>query len=111
MTPTEARALADNLNPFEEAADVIRSLADQIDNLHAAYGQSQQMFLDAAYRVEALQGQVLSSVEREEYFAMKRDAERYRWLRENASWDQRRTILQDTNEEIDAAIDRAREAT
>jgi hypothetical protein len=68
MTPTEARALADQCElawpdpPHDDMVipDALRSLADQ---------------------VEALQGQAMSSVEREEYFAMKKDAERYRWLR------------------------------
>jgi hypothetical protein len=96
-TPTEARALADKLEARERyaVADALRSLADQ---------------------VEAADGQALSSIERAEYFAMKKDAERYQVCRNQSSaefiiQDRVNSLLSLTPQGVDDACDRAREAT
>ena len=59
MTPTEARELA---GFYADAGR--QSIALLIETL--------------ANQIEALEGQALSSIEREEYFAMKKDAENWR---------------------------------
>ena len=99
MTPTEARELA---GFYADAGR--QSIALLIETL--------------ANQIEALEGQALSSVEREEYFAMKKDAERYRWLRAHhisgPMHDLRWLLPRDCSldgDGLDAAIDREREAT
>lgn len=64
-----------------------------------AAGFSEQFFPPGSTMALALEAAVLPVF---------RDAERYRWLREKASWDQRRTILNAPNEEIDADVDLSR---
>jgi len=99
MIDTQAvRALADELrkNWRVETADMLRQCADEID---------------------ALRGQALSDPERGEYFAMKEDAARYRWLRDKwfvagfaFPWHEE-LLEPPANHRLDEAIDRARKGT
>jgi len=121
------RALANewDSDPME-AARVLRQCADEIDRLQAggcARNQRTTQYcataMDLQKELDALRGQALSDPERQEYFAMKEDAARYRWLQfnvEGVSW----CVTHDGNTgssdwlvgpELDAAIDRARKGT
>jgi hypothetical protein len=118
MTPTEARALIEE-QAWDEGIWFIPVTASEgylQQKLRALHSVVESL----ADQVEALEGQALSSVEREEYFAMKKDAERYRWLMAddgNASIIGRFHSVyhawngEDGADGFTAAIDRAREAT
>jgi len=67
----------------------VRALADKQANVWTPIGWEADvanMLRQCADRIDALEGQALSDPEREEYFAMKEDAKRYRWGVENARW-------------------------
>lgn len=70
MTPPEARALA---NRLETTLQTLLALPARGGIAHTV-AECQIVLRSLADQVEALQGQALSSVEREEYFAMKTKA-------------------------------------
>ena len=61
------RALAITVNFLDKAPEILNTLRQCADE------------------IDALRGQALSSIEREEYFAMKEDALRYRWLKKHCT--------------------------
>jgi hypothetical protein len=47
MTPTEARARANTVHSFTEAAEIIRSLADQVEALHTENATLRELVREA----------------------------------------------------------------
>jgi len=74
-----------------------------------------------AEEIDALRGQALSSIEREEYFALKEDAKRWQWLVRIASlgfdgapsWNAviGLPVFDSADQTITALVDRARKGT
>ena len=86
---TAFRQCADEIDALRGQAMIdtkaVRALADESERecvpiIHI------DMLRQCADEIDALRGQALTDPEREEYFAMKEDAKRYRWGVENARW-------------------------
>lgn len=92
----------------------VRALAERLEAGDLAEGDGEvDMLRQCADRIDALEGQALSSIEREEYFALKEDAARGRYIIEALSQSalQYYHLEAQSVEYITDEIDRARKGT